>query len=239
MEPSSKFYTKLAPFYTEYASRRSAYLDAVNDFITQEIGSRYYIADVGTGDGLRLQNIIRKIGLKINATLIDDSDGMIAIQKDVQGVKVVKADVSSSEFHLPEKYEAVFCLWNVLGHINGAKNRRTAMKNMADLLEEGSVLFLDVNNRYNAAHYGMKAVFKNLLVDVLRPNKDNGNFGLVVNICGQNIETSVHIFNPWEMERLIKSAGLRIVKRRFIDYRLGKTAKFFWAGQLMYMLKKI
>jgi len=59
----------------------------------------------------------------------------------------------------------------------------------------------------------------------------------VITVNGE-IETTVHIFNPFEIEKLIKLAGLKIEKRKIINYRSGKICKTIFGGQLVYKLSK-
>lgn len=238
MEPSAKFYTQFASSYDSYAAKRKGYLSAVNSFIKKEIGSAEHVVDIGAGDGNRLTEVIRLIGHSVDATLVDNSDGMINALKKAGFPKVIKADIASPEFHLNEEYDIAFCLWNVLGHIPTDKGRGAALSNIAKLLKKDGYLFLDVNNRYNAAHYGIAAVARNILRDLFRPRAENGDFKLSVDISGHLVETSVHIFSPIEMEKLIRSAGLKVVKRTVINYETGRTVNNTWSGQLVYKLAK-
>ena len=237
MHSSDQFYTQFAKSYAQYAVGRQFYLSAVNNFIKQETGTVETMVDVGSGDGKRSRQISELLNIK-NITLIDNSEGMIDLAQNIPGVFIMKMDISSTESKSDKKYDLVLCLWNVLGHITADK-RKIALRNIASLVNNNGIIFLDVNNRYNIANYGIKSVFKNILKDIFIPKKSNGDFDLKIDIDGTRINTIVHIFRPIEIENLLKSAGLHISKRKIIDYKTGKIKDYFWQGQLVYKLTKI
>lgn len=237
MLPSDIFYSRFADYYNEYATQKSAYLEAVNQFVKNESGPCKEIIDIGSGNGKRAEYIARMLGLK-NITLVDNSDGMIALCKNSPNITIIKDDISNSNFKIGKKYGIVLCLWNVLGHIPTNKERIVAVKNLAGLLKADGFLFLDVNNRHNFSHYGFKAA-QNLLKDLLFPGESNGDFRFSVNTKKERLETRVHIFTKREIERLLKSTGLKIVSKRMINYRTGKKSWSQFGGQLVYKLAKI
>lgn len=237
MYSSETFYTQFAQSYAGYASGKKAYILAVDNIIKEECGLAKTIVDVGAGDGKRGKRIANLLGVK-NLTLIDSSDGMVALSQSIPNATVVKADISSLEFSLGEKYNVVLCLWNVLGHVPGV-DRQVAFNNLTTLVDDGGVIFLDVNNRYNISQYGMKAVVRNICKDLFFPKESNGDFDLSFSTKVGILETCVHIFSPREVENLIKSAGLRILKRQVVDYRTGEIRKSIFGGQLVYKLSKI
>ena len=232
---SSEFYTGFAKTYENYASLRTAYITAVNKFVVDEIGSANTIIDVGSGDGMRATLLARNLEAQ-HLTLVDNSDGMIGRLVEIKDVSVIKADISNYD-ESEEKYDLVLCLWNVLGHIPEQK-RKTALKNLASLMNNSGVLILDVNNRYNVPQYGIVSVIKNSLKDFFFPRKSNGDFELSINTGSEMIRTVVHIFNPFEMEKLIQSAGLKIVNKRVINYKDGSSSKSIFGGQLVYKLAR-
>lgn len=237
MYSSDIFYTQFAGSYRKYSATRRAYLSAVNDFIKREVGFVKTIVDVGSGDGKRSSLISNLLDSK-NLTLIDNSIGMINLAKNIRDAVVIKGDISSTEFESDNKYDVALCLWNVLGHIASDK-REIALKNLASLIHSQGIIFLDVNNRYNVSHYGIKNVLRNICKDIFVPRKSNGDFELNINTDKGKINTTVHIFNSYEIERLFKSAGLTILKREIISYDTGEIKNNFWNGQLVYKLTKI
>ena len=237
MYSSETFYSLFAKSYAQYATKRQAYLSSVNNFIKREAGTVKTMVDVGSGDGKRSKEIANLLGID-NFTLIDNSEGMVNLSKNIPGATILKNDISNTEFKLENKYDVVLCLWNVLGHI--VFNRRvTALKNLASLVNDKGFIFLDVNNRYNAVHYGIKATLKNIYKDILIPRISNGDFELNINTDQEPINTIVHIFNPNETKRLFRSAGLKVLKTEIINYKTGDEENNFWSGQLVYKLAKI
>lgn len=237
MYSSETFYSRFAKLYVQYSATKKAYLSSVNTFIKQEAGIMKTMVDVGSGDGKRSKEIADLLGID-DFTLIDNSEGMINLSKNIHGATVFENDISSTEFKSEKKYDIVLCLWNVMGHI--AFDRRVnALKNLVSLVDDKGFVFLDVNNRYNAVHYGMKAFIKNICKDILTPKISNGDFELNIDTEQGQINTIVHIFNPNEMELLLKSAGIKILKRKIINYKTGEVKSNFWSGQLVYKLAKI
>lgn len=237
MYSSKDFYTQFADSYEHYSSSKKAYISAVDGFIKENVGQIKTMVDVGAGNGKRGKRVADMLNVN-NFTLIDNSDGMIALLEDVSDARIVRADISSPEFKSEIKYEVVLCLWNVLGHVpNGG--RVVALKNLASLMGDNGSIFMDINNRYNIAHYGPMAVLKNIFKDVFLPSIFNGDFNLTFDTETGPINTSVHIFKSSEIEYLIKLAGLTIEKRSIINYITGEKAKNIFGGQLVYKLSKL
>jgi 2-polyprenyl-3-methyl-5-hydroxy-6-metoxy-1,4-benzoquinol methylase len=236
MTPSDEFYTRLSNSYGEYANKRSRYISSVNEFIFREAGHPKTFADVGSGDGLRGHLIGDRFGTK--TTLIDNSDGMLKLEAEISGVTVLKADISSVMFDRTNKYDLVTCLWNVLGHIPTPEKRLGALKNLSSILSESGILFIDVNNRYNIANYGLFSVAKNIFMDLFASEDRRGNFALKIDTKAGVIDTEVHIFCHSEIMKLAKAAGLSVSKRIVVDYKTGKERRCSCFGQLAYMLRR-
>lgn len=234
METSDSFYTKFARSYSRYAESQKAYLRSVDSFVAQNLPHGLRVVDIGSGTGSRARTIAAACKAE-SLALVDNSDGMVSIAQDAGGAIVLKADISSTAPVSDRRYQASLCLWNVIGHIPSKEGRLAALRNIYSLLEPGGILFLDVNNRYNVAHYGISSVAKNALKDLLRRD-DRGDFRLDMEIEGSPVSTTVHIFSPLEVRRLIKKAGFKIVKTEHIDYRTGERGRNALAGQLAFML---
>lgn len=237
MDSSEIFYTKFAPSYAKYASTKNDYLRAVNSFIIKSSKNGASMIDVGAGDGKRSREI--SDGIKTtNLTLLDNSQGMVNLLKNIAGAKVICGNIADTEFKLEGKFDVVTCLWNVFGHIPDAPKREVAIKNLRGLLKQDGFIFLDVNNRYNMAQYGVKNVLRNMIKDIFGKKQANGDFELDFDVDKEKIKTKVHIFSPSEINKLIKSSGLKIVQRRVINYRTGARCKSVFGGQLLYKLAK-
>lgn len=235
---SSMFYTEFAKAFESYALLRKSYTEGVDRFVVDEIGAANTIVDIGSGNGKRATRLAKELGAR-SLTLVDNSDGMLDQIRVSKGISVIKADISDSEYQPNEKYDLVLCLWNVLGHIPSNK-RKTALGNLASLLNPSGMIILDVNNRYNISQYGFVAVVRNIFRDIFSRKTTNGDFELCLgtNSESADIKTTVHLFSPAEMNRLIRSAGLQIDKRVIISYENGTRQKNVLGGQLVYKLTK-
>lgn len=237
MYSSEIFYTKFVNQYSDYSQIRYKYISAVNSFIANQAKLFSTIIDVGSGDGKRSKKIADFVKAT-KLTLLDNSEGMIGIARKLDGVSVIYSDIASSKIQLNGKYKIVMCLWNVLGHISTNEKRKIAMLNMKNLMDIGGIIFLDVNNRYNIAQYGLKNVIKNICRDIFLPQKTNGDFEISFNIGSDYIKTMVHIFSPFEINKLIKQAGLKVMERKIINYKTGEFCHSIFGGQLVYKISK-
>lgn len=236
---SSDFYTQFAPKYSTYAAGRKPYLARINQLIAERIVKGGQLLDVGAGDGERIEEIVRLVKHPIAVTALDDSPGMIQLLSKKSSITAVEASIASEHLPLTQSFDTILCLWNVLGHIETSEQRLQALCNVANMLTPTGKLFLDVNNRYNVAHYGLRSVIRNATADWLRPSKSNGDFPLSIELGSGRLSTSVHIFAPWEIEYLLRSAGLQIVKRTVVNYATGQVVPSIFQGQLFYQLQKV
>jgi len=235
---SKEFYDKFSSHYHEYSKQRQRYLKKIDELICasgrDSLSSS--LVDIGCGYGTRAIRLAKSLGIK-NITLVDNSPGMLNYL-DASGNDRILSDVSDNDFLVGKKYDMVLCLWNVLGHIETKEKRVAALKNMAHLLTDNGKLYIDVNNRYNTAHYGIVSVIRNIFASVFLFYKKNGDFPLQVKNPESTLRTKVHIFTNFEMNRLFKASKLRILERKIIDYQDGTEKKSSFAGQLFFIASK-
>lgn len=228
-------YDRLAPYYRSYSERRAAYLDAIDRAILQRISpNAKSLLDVGSGDGLRAAQLAASHAFA-RLVLSDPSAEMAArcrLQPTADVWPVAAEDLPDTT----ERFDAITCLWNVLGLIADSAKRVKALRKMAALLSPEGQLFLDVNNRYNARAYGWLATGARALYDLFRPSETNGDVSFTWQIGEGRINSHGHVFTPGEMLGLIESAGLQIKRRRIVDYRTGAKRRFIFEGQLFYEL---
>lgn len=235
--PGASAYDALAPHYRAYSQTKSDYLRAVDEIVKSRLaaGARSLL-DVGAGDGVRAQGIARACGVA-RLVLAEPSPAMAACCRRLAGAEVWQ--VGAEE--LPEsarKFDAVTCLWNVLGHVETGAKRLAALRRMRALLAEGGLIFLDVNNRYNARAYGMFKTTARALFDLVSPSETNGDLSFDWEIGGRRIRARGHVFTPREVESLAAGAGLRVRERHVIDYETGARRRFAFQGQLLYVLER-
>ncbi len=228
-------YDALAPHYRAYSNTKCGYLRAVDEVVLSRLaGGARSLLDVGAGDGARAHRIARACRVA-RLVLAEPSPVMAEYCRGVRGAEVWQTAAEE----LPEsarKFDAVTCLWNVLGHIETEAKRLAALLRMRSLLEEGGQIFLDVNNRYNARAYGLVKTAARALSDLVSPSETNGDVTFAWEVEGRQIRASGHVFTPSEMESLLSRAGLRVRERHVIDYATGERRRFFFQGQLLYVL---
>jgi SAM-dependent methyltransferase len=236
---SAGFFDELAPAYREIADARWAYLDAVDALVVRHVQGRSLL-DVGAGDGRRALSIATRAGFR-RVVLCEPSEGMrrlCAALEPPPGLHWEVRDLCAEDLgRLDERFDAVTCLWNVLGHVPTPAARVAALRAMAARLEKGGRLCLDVNNRYNARAYGLLRTLRNRVRDRRHPDGADGERPLSIVVGGRTVRGRGWLFAPREMDALFAEAGLRVVERAFVDYRTGEAARSARGGQLFYVLE--
>jgi 2-polyprenyl-3-methyl-5-hydroxy-6-metoxy-1,4-benzoquinol methylase len=227
-------YDKLAPYYRDYVQKKTKYLLTIDRLIIQNLsGNPQSLLDVGSGDGTRGITLAKKLRIK-KVYLCDPSAEMI---KKCRQLKPTRAIQSGAEnLAINDKFDTTLCLWNVLGHIKTRKRRIAALKNMKNCLEPGGKLFLDIQNRHNANAYGGLKTLGRLILDTFFPNDQRGNTHFIWKIKNQQFPGRGHLFTAEEIQGIIRESGLKIKKRYIVNYESGKIEKFFWQGQLLYVI---
>ncbi len=236
MLPSNIFYNHFSREYNNYSKTRKDYINSVDGLILKTNFHPKNIIDLGAGTGTRARKISTEMNIE-NVTLVDNSPRMLEEFKSDRNFKIVVADIAGNEF-INEKYDAALCLWNVMGHVDSEVKRMSVIQNISDILNVGGYAFIDVNNRYNISQYGFKNVLRNMFADFFG-NKDKiGNYPLKIKRDKIDIETVVHIFNPSEVDKLIKIARLSIVEKRYVNYDTGRVSRNPFVGQIFYKIQK-
>jgi SAM-dependent methyltransferase len=226
-------YDALAPHYREYARSRQPYLAAVDRFVVQHAPAPVRaLLDVGAGDGVRGMALARE--LKAGCVVLCEPSREMAARCRALGPDTVW---ESPAEELPEsgtQFDVIVCLWNVLGHLAGAERRLAALRAMRRLLAPAGALFLDVNNRHNAAAYGWWKVLGRRLADFVAPDERRGDARYEWKIAGLSLPAVGHLFTPAEVEGMIAASGLRVARRLAVDYASGAYSESPFRGQLLY-----
>ena len=236
---SVQFYDSLAEIYDAELESRSQWVGKVEQLIAGWARERKArtILDIGAGNGRRVHRLIQATGM--SGVAVDVSPGMIEWARRL-GVEGHVLDMASTDFVSGplqgRKFDMVICTWNVLGHVQGHIPRVQAVRNMCSVLAPGGAVVLDVNNRYNTRQYGLRAVLRNLLRDTFQPGAAGDFLAHRSNSRGQTMHTLVHVFSSNEIAELCREAGLRIVKREYLDYMSGE-AKTRWSGQMCFLIE--
>ncbi|MDQ3919151.1 MAG: class I SAM-dependent methyltransferase, partial [Acidobacteriota bacterium] len=199
--PRASAYDALAPHYRAYSQAKKDYLRAVNEIVTSRLpAGTHSLLDVGAGDGVRARDIARALGVQ-RLVLAEPSPAMADLCRRLNCVEVWQ--IGAEE--LPEsaqKFDAVTCLWNVLGHVETQAKRLAALQRMRALLADGGLVFLDVNNRCNARAYGTLKTAARALFDLVSPTEANGDVSFEWQVGGRRIRARGHVFTPREVESL-------------------------------------
>ena len=232
---TDRAYDAFAPRFRAYSEEKSAYIDAVDRIVARRVPQHARsLLDVGAGDGVRAVRLARSCGIE-TVVLAEPSSALHALCLAQPVAEVWRAHAEA----LPEtarRFDVVTCLWNVLGHVAGREARLRALAGMGAKLAGGGVLFLDVNNRYNAAHYGWPAVLKNLLRDTLKPATAGDFIANRKDPQGATMHTFVHVFSRGELHALCRDAGLKPVEEHYLDYDTGET-RTRWSGQMCFRIE--
>jgi len=225
-------YSALAPHYASYSETRSLYLRKVEEIVISQAGAAASVLDVGAGDGVRSLRIARGVGAT-RLVLIEPSAGMRAgCPRDVE-IWPCRAE------QLPQfapRFDLVLSLWNVLGHIPSAQERLRVLSRFKEATAPGGAIFLDVNHRHNAAAYGWARTFSRVAYDFFFPTEENGDVMVSWQAGDCIVETQGHVFTKAEMQRLIRLAGLKVIRRWVINYETGAECRLPLTGQLLYQL---
>jgi len=236
---SEEFYRRFREKFPDYQKVHKKFFDAIDSVIledSQKISPT--IIDVGCGNGVRSSALAKKL----NASAIDYMDNCETIVQgnhQIANSSIHILDISSNRLTLKKKFDIVLCLNNVLGHIPNNQQKVQALKNLGKFSNNGGLIFLDVNNRYNIANYGLGLSLKNIVLDFLAIFKeDMGDFPLFSKDEAGSYGTIVHLFTKREMMILIKKSGLKIESIKYFNYQNGKKALTQWGGQILFVLKK-
>ena len=84
-------------------------------------------------------------------------------------------------------FDVVTCLWNVLGHILPSAARAEMLRQFARLVSAEGKIFIDLNHRYNARHYGAMATAARCLWDRVSPGEHNGDVRVSWDVGGGRV----------------------------------------------------
>jgi len=193
--------------------------------------------DVGSGDGARA----RRIAQARNITELVLLEPSMAMQSGTSlgQLRTMRAE----ELHLVDgEFDVITCLWNVLGHIFPSASRLEVLRQFARLASPQGRIFIDLQHRYNARHYGAIPTALRFLRDHLSWSETNGDVVVAWVIQGAVDEsrctTRGHVFTHREFRSLAHAAGLNIETRFVVDYATGERRRWSIEGHLLYVLAR-
>jgi len=240
---SQELYDSFAPYYRNYSKKKHCYLDSVDSLVVEEIRSFSKTGikwlDVGTGDGVRIKELLKRLPKKsCKVDLVENSVEMAKTCEE-NFKKPHLLDISSSDLAgIDSSYDVITCLWNVFGHIDPEVNRASALKNLAALLGPTGKILIDVSNRYNLENYGESNFTANIEEDIKSPSPKNGDIYYPISVSGKTIDSFCHFFSPFEIKELFLKVNLKIKKELYITYDTGKLEKTWLRGHLFFVLQR-
>lgn len=239
---SNKQYDSVAPYYRTISAERAAYLAAVDNCIMQRVNTPVRsFCDIGAADGVRGLNLAKRLEAQ-KICLCEPSLAMVQLceQNSCAGNYSNVHIWQGTADNVPDSvgtFDVIVCLWNVLGHMADSQERVRSLKKMASLLAPAGRIFLDVNNRHNAAAYGTLRVCWRRVRDALFFDEKRGDAYYVVDLPNGQVEGMGHLFTPAEINRLCQQAGLHVRDFFSIDYKTGQANASKRCGQLFLMLQ--
>ena len=227
-------YDAFAPFYSAYANTRAPYLRKIEDVVIAHAPRAGSLLDVGAGDGSRALRIAQASKLA-RVVLLEPSSGMRA--QCPPGIEIWPLSVAE----IPDsgvRFDVITCLWNVLGHLEGQQQRASALAQFRKMLTLPGMAFLDVSHRYNAESYGWSMTFLRMAGDFFQRSEKRGDVAVTWKAGARTIRTTGHVFTHCEIKRLVRSAGLKILRRWIISYETGSESKLPLRGHLLYQLAR-
>lgn len=232
--PPIDAYDAFAPYYSSYSETKRPYLCKVEEVVIKNIFGSRSLLDVGSGDGSRALRIAASANIG-RLVMLEPSAGMRA--QCMQDCEIWP----HGPLEIPDDYppfEAITCLWNVLGHIQGMEQRVLVLSKLKRFLAPGGVFLLDVTHRYNASSFGWSKTLFRAVGDLLSRSCTRGDVIVTWRAGAQTIRTYGHVFTHREMQKLCASAGLRIQERWVISSESGRQRKLALAGNLLYKLAR-
>jgi len=227
-------YNRIAPEYGRISDRRRLYLDRVEELVIHEVPrSSRSLLDIGAADGRRAAHIASACGLS-EITLLEPSMEM----RETWPATVRSWAMRAEELPAAAgSFDVITCLWNVLGHVFPAANRIEVLRQSARLLAPEGVMFVDLNHRYNARHYGMLPTIARIIRDYIFPGERNGDVVAKWTVGRTTYRTRGHVFTHGEFRSLAFGSGLRIRKVFVVDYETGGLHGSRFSGNLLYTLE--
>lgn len=230
-----KFYDLIAKEYKNISLKKKIYLNSVNKIIIKYLRKKKNILDAGSGDGLRLEKIRKKLKNK-NFSAIEPSKKMYGLFKKNSKIPIKNIGLENIK-DLNQKFDAITCLWNVFGHVSTNEKRLNILKDIKKKLNPKGYLIFDVNNRHNAKQYGIIKIIYRVLVDKFFFNEKRGDAKYEIIQENKKVKGNGHLFTIGEIELLIKKSNFQLKKVYFVNYSNGKVEKTPFFGQILVILE--
>ncbi len=231
---SNKYYDSIANNYNQIFNNRILYHESIDRILLKYLIDVDKLLDIGTGDGLRLLKNISNLDSQPDLLVcLEPSSVLFNIAKTtLSGIDYINCrNCKLDSFHSEIKFSHITSLWNVIGHVGEPIH---FLKKTFDLLSPGGVFVFDVNNRFNASHYGLINVSINI-INELRDYLGKGIFSLKSDISS---DFKVYLSSPLKIYKQLIDVGFEVVETFYIDYKTGLKVDSFFCGQALFVCKK-
>lgn len=229
-------YDRMATVFAEMSLRRRTYLRKIEELVIARVpANSQSLLDVGAGDGSRAVRIARAAGIH-KIVLLEPSEKMRRGADASGEIWPIRAEGLNDAAPAGRSFDAITCLWNVLGHIR-PQERLNVLKALRQLLSPNGLLFVDVNHRYNMRTYGIWRTAGRIVYDRVFPSENNGDVTMHWDVRGTACSTYGHVFTQLEMQRLIGGGELVTKEAIFVDYASGEIRRSALKGNLFYVLR--
>ncbi len=227
-------YDALASCYKSLLESRRQYLRKIEEIVIAHMQGAKSLLDVGAGDGSRTLKIAEAANIT-RLVLVEPSARMRGQCHQEQEVEYWPCRAAEIPETAPQ-FDAITCLWNVLGHLQDNQERSFVLSRLRALLRPSGAIFLDVNHRYNAAAYGGTKTLLRMAHDLAFQSEKNGDVIVCWRVGNNYVRTRGHVFTQAELNDLFCSSGLKIRKKWVINYQNGLECKLPFFGNLLYQL---
>lgn len=236
---TERYYDYLAADYDNVSCFRKPFIRAVDQLIYDEFTQLdvSWMLDVGSGNGKRAKALAEALKAT-NLVLSDISSKMIlACKKNAPNAKVVDLRKTKLD-ELNCVFDCITLQWNVLGHVETYEKRLELLRDCVNVLSKNGKICLDINHRHNLVYGILKVLFR-VTLDWIWPNFKRGDVVIEKIVDGVSVKAKGHLFIMKEIESLAFLSGLRVKKKSFVNYSTGETCKYFFQGQLFYVLVRL
>lgn len=227
---SANLYDIWAEKYKSMSSKRESYLASIEKLVVESIFSKYKgkattlsLLDIGSGDGIRISRVINSLSNEFNIipTLVEPSENLRRIcLEQLPNSEIISCNFESYDFNRDVKFDIITSLWNVIGHVN---DPQVFITKAVSLMNNGSCLYLDANNRYNVSAYGLLNVANNLAKDIADPGARH-YFKLPVD---ERTYSKVYIHNQREIKQYFRCHPNIKTSFKYINYDSGTQSSLF------------
>jgi SAM-dependent methyltransferase len=225
-------YDALARSYDSISRARNLYLTAIERIIIAHATGSSSLLDIGAGDGTRTVRIAEAAGIPCVLAL-EPSENMRALwPRSLPGWGCRATQIPETQ----RRFDAILCLWNVLGHLQDREERVSVLAQARERLSPGGMMFVDVSHRYNAAEYGWPGTLLRMMRDRLRWSETNGDVIVRWKVDGGLVRCHGHLFTRPEIESIFRETALQITNRWTVNYSDGTERRRCYEGHLLFQL---